>query len=115
MVDFEEIEFDVTKHGFPTFEEFRRNPDRWREQPEGVFATVEKAGNLFKGYIRRIKYELEGYRFETLHEVQRAARNMGYRDSDLTFQPEMVEAIAGKCDVIVRFVSKASAKRRENW
>lgn len=111
----DDVEVDPTKFGFPSFEEFRKNPDKWRENPEGVFATIEKGTTIYKDYIRSHKYEVYHYRCDTLEEAQSVTRSMGFKDSELTWKANMQDLGGQKCDLLVRIMSKEDARRREVW
>ena len=102
-------------YGFCTFEEFRKNKDKWRANPEAGLVSVENAGTLFKGRIRKVKYELEGYPCDSLEAVQAQAKVMGFMDKDLVSFPVPHNHLAGKFDILVRFFHKDTVKKRESF
>jgi len=103
------------RYGFCTFDEFRRNKAKWRANPEQQLVSVEQAGSLFKGQIRKIKHELEGYPCDSLEAVQAQARSMGFRDQDLVYYPVPHNHLAGKFDILVRWFHKSTVRKRQEW
>ena len=113
----DEIDFikNPDKYGFCTFEQFRKNPSKWRARPEQALESIEGAGTLYKSQIRKMTYELEGYRCDTLEDVQSQAGQMGFRDQDLVFFPVRHNHLAGKFDMLVRIFHKNTVKQRGAW
>lgn len=103
------------KYGFVSFEQYRKEKSKWRPNAEQALESVDRAGTLFKGKIREIKYELEGYPCETLEAVQSQARAMGFAEKDLLFFPVPHNHLAGKFDILVRFFHKDTVRKREDW
>lgn len=103
------------RYGFCTFEQFRKNKTKWSSNPEQTLEVIAGAGTMFKGQIRKIRYELEGYACETLESVQSTARQMGFRDQDLTFFPVPYNHLAGKFDLLVRVFHKSTVDKRAEW
>ena len=110
---------DFAKHpdryGFCTFEQFRKNKSKWQANPEQTLEVIAGAGTMFKGQIRKITYELEGYPCATLESVQSTARSMGYRDQDIVFYPVPHNHLGGKFDLLVRIFHKNTVSRRGDW
>lgn len=102
------------KFGWVTFNEFKKNPEKWIGRKDDVLASADKGSHTLKS-IRKHIYEVEGYRCKGLEEVQKTAECMGIDLNDLEMKPDMIQAGAGKFDVIVRFVSKQTKERRESW
>jgi hypothetical protein len=106
---------DPTKYGFCTFEEFRKNKDKWRPNPEQALASIEQGGTLFKGRIRKMKFEFEGYPCDSVEGVQNLSKQMGFQDKDIVFYPVAHNHLAGKFDLLVRCFNKATVKQRQEW
>lgn len=103
------------QHGFCTFEQFRKNPDKWRENPEQSLASIEDGGTMFKDRIRKMKYEFEGYACESVEGVQNLSRQMGFLDKDIVYYPVPHNHLAGKFDLLIRCFNKATVKGRSQW
>jgi hypothetical protein len=101
--------------GFCTFDQFRKNKSKWQKNPEQGLASVENAGTMFKGQIRKIKHELEGYACDSLEKVQSTARVMGFADKDLVYYPVPFNHYAGKFDILVRWFHKSTVQQRQTW
>jgi hypothetical protein len=112
-----ETEFlkDPSRYGFCSFEEFRRDKEKWRRRPEQTLESIDGAGTLFKDRIRKVRYELEGYACDSVESVQAQARQMGYSDRDLVFFPVRHNNFGEKFDILVRIFHKDTVKSREGW
>lgn len=67
--------------GFPTFEEFCRNPDRYRTKKDWVLGAIDEAGHSHRHLLKSHKdatYEILGRTVKTLEEVERIANGEGY-------------------------------------
>ena len=101
--------------GLPTFDQFRRNPEKYMGRDDDRLAEVSRGGEHIRGIVQRHVYEIEGYRCKTLEEVERIAANQGIPLRELDYRPEVVPNTAGKCDILVRFVNKNTRAKRKDW
>lgn len=106
---------DLTAWGAPTFEEFCRNPEKWRGREDDSLASADVGSQTLKGMVKKHIYEIEGYRCKSLEEVERVARNQGIPIRELDYRPELIPIGAGKCDILVKFVSKQEREKRATW
>lgn len=105
-MELDDILKDPKKFGLPTFDEFKKNPEKYL--PHGdVFAQVDEAGRALKPYLKKVIYEIEGYRCKTLEEVERVARSQGIPIADLDYRAVAVPQSSYTCDVLVRFLPKS--------
>lgn len=102
----------LAKMGAPTFEEFKRHRERYMGRDDDVLSSVDSAGTMIKGYLKRVVYELEGYRCKSLEEVERVAASQGIPLSQLEYRAVCVPQSSYTCDVLVKFMSKAEYQRR---
>ena len=101
--DFQEV---CKKMGAPTFEQFCKNPDKYRKITQSVnevLGGVDKSSQIFKELISKQVYEIRGFRVKTLEEVERIANDHNIPLDKYT--AEIEPQGGGKCDVVVRFVS----------
>jgi hypothetical protein len=100
------------KFGAPTFEEFKRNPEKYvgKSGHHDTFASIDRGSKNLARYVKRHKYELLGYRTEKLEEIERIASENNITLKDFT--AECVPLGGGKCDILVRFVSPEGKYRR---
>lgn len=112
---FEELRSDPTRWGFCSFDDFRKNPDKWRPDPLQLFKSVEEAGHHYKKWVKKFKYEIEGYSCDTLEKVQSIARQMGYREQDLTIRVLIDPLGGGIVNMVVKFFHKDTLAKRGGW
>lgn len=99
----EELMADPKKYGFPTFDEFAKNPDKYRRSVDEVLAAASNGSLTIRNFVRRHIYEIAGYRAHSLEEVESIAKNEGLEIQNLEMQPQVIPIGAGKCDILVRF------------
>jgi hypothetical protein len=113
--DADELFDDPTAFGLPTIEEFIKNQDKWVGRDDDGFSQVDKGGDLINKYTQRHRYEIEGYSCKTLEEVEKVARSQGINIKDLDYRPQVMPQGAGKCDLLIKFVSKSDRLKRNKW
>lgn len=110
---------DLKSMGVPSFEEFEKDPDKYRKKFYGseddTLAWDDKGSTILKGKVKKHHYEVEGYKCKNLEEVQRVAHNMGYKMSDLKAIRELVPHAGGWCDIRVKYLSPETYNRRNRW
>lgn len=111
----EEFSANPEKFGFPTFDRWEKEREKFISRDDDILASADKGSELLSRSVKRHVYELEGYRCKNLEEVERVAREQGINLKGLDYRPQLVQAGAGKYDVIVRFVSKDQRDQREKW
>lgn len=73
---------------FPTFAQFKLNPDRWRENQNEIFDCIEDLSVGFKDRVHSVKYFWRGkYECKSLGKVFDIARGEGLKGSDLEMEP----------------------------
>ena len=109
MLEFDEFFANPAKLGLPTFDEYKRNPQYYREKMIGRdddnFATIDKADTRVKPLIRKQKYFLDGMECKSLEDVERIAKMEGTPINQLTWKPELIPHAGGSCDVHINFKS----------
>lgn len=111
----QELEESPEKFGMPTFEEFRRNKERYMGRYDDEVASVD-AGDKATGAIQ--KYYLSDvsghYRCETLEYAERIALDMGLNlHQDFKIDPQYKDDDGIYIEVTFR--SKRSLARRDSW
>lgn len=101
--------------GMPTFDEFSKNREKYMGRDDDRLMEVERGSQSMRRNVSRHIYEIEGYRCRSLEEVERIAKEMGINLRELDYRPQVQQASAGKVDLLVRFVSKATREKRKNW
>lgn len=104
--DVDDIIDNPQKYGLPTFQEFAKNPSKWKQGVEELFETVDRGSTQLKPLIRKHEYRILGYKCKTLEEVQRIMNAEGIKLEDCDIKGDLKEESAGKLKVIVDFVPK---------
>lgn len=93
------------KIGFPSFDEFRKNPDYWRSRiklaEDHLFQSVDKGSSLFRNIARHqyIYETFEGVKYDcggSLEKVEGIMYDEGLTRADLEIRPEMREDTSHK-------------------
>ena len=107
---------DPTSYGAPTFAEFKRDKEKYLGKRDDGFDQVDKGSGRLGKIAKKYKYEIEGRQCKTLEEVEKIAHcELGIDIDALEYRPELIPLGGGKCDVLVKFVSKAERERRQTW
>lgn len=112
---------DPHRFGFVTFDEFKRNPDRWRKRKDRAFASVDRGSKLLGNRVARQTYEVfdgsgVGYKCRSLEDCEQTASYMGYSIDQLVMKPEIVPlGYNGQCELHIRWFPVELAARRESW
>lgn len=102
-------------YGLPTFEEFSKNHEKYMGRDDDAFGQVDQGSKQLNKHVQRHVYEIEGYRCKSLEEVERVAASQGIRVNELDYKPQLMPLGGGKCDILVKFVSKAEREKRDLW
>lgn len=100
----QEIALDPKKFGAPTFEEFKKNREKYVGGPvrgSETLGIVDKGTSMLAKYVKRHKYEIAGRRVDTLEEVERIAHD--YNIPIEKFTAECLPLGGGKCDFLIKF------------
>jgi len=98
-----------------SFEEFVKNRDKYIGRDDEAFGWIDKGSTQLGRYVRNQIYEIEGYRCDSLERVDEIASRMGYTRKELECRPEIIPLSGHKCDILCRFFSKETIKKREAW
>jgi hypothetical protein len=103
---------DPKSFGAPTFEEYAKNPERWRKAADDIFAQVDLGSVLgLNKVVEKYRFKILNYKCDTLEEVEKVCKNEGWDIRKLEIHPEIVPLGGGKCDIEVTF--KQSKKDME--
>jgi hypothetical protein len=111
----EEIDLDTfCKMGFPTFDEFRKNPDKWRKDAEELFGSVEGSHQdpFERKRLHKQKYMWrDQYKCDSIEQLQRIAASEGYPNAqDLEICPikMLIDGTnkRGRTELVVQFWPK---------
>jgi len=97
--------------GAPTFDEFRKNRDKYLT--DDVLARADAGSTLLRP--KRHIYEIEGHRTRKLEEVERIAGDYGIPIRELDYRPEIVPQAGHDYDILVKLVPKHIRDKRNEW
>lgn len=102
----------IAEGSFPSFDEFRKNPDKYRERPEALFESIEMSmisdrKNLYKQKI----YWRDGKESFSLGKLERVLKEQGYTVDQVDLIPfRSVNSIGGKDEIFVRVYPKSEMR-----
>lgn len=114
--DIADIAANPNKYGAPTFEQFKSNRDKYLGRDDDTFNAIDKGSSNLAGSVRKHEYEIEGYRCKSLEEIERvASEQLGINIKQLDYRPELIPQGGGKCNVLIKFISKGDREKRDQW
>lgn len=113
--DFENCLQQLVREGsFPSFDEFSKNPDKWREHPEEILATIERSmqGNR-KDLAKQKHYWRYGKEHFSLGKLARVCAENGYKLSEVDMIPfrSTNTSGTGKDEIFVRVFPKTELQK----
>lgn len=114
-IDVNDILADPHQFGMPTFDEFKKNPEKWLGRDDELLSSADVGCDRIKNVVKRHIYEIEGYRTRKLEEVERIAESQGIPLKQLDYRPQIIPLGGGYCDILVKFVSKRERQKRSHW
>lgn len=94
--------------GFPTFDQFRKNPDKWRKGTNEVLEAADQSSVTFKSSVKRQVYMWRNkYTCKTLEQLETICKSEGYSPKDLQMRP-IVKPIngtsnQGQVEIVIQF------------
>ncbi len=110
-----EFEKDPSKFGFCSFEDFRKNKDKWTPKKDQIFEVIDNGSQAYKLKVRKYIYFYEHYKCDSLEQVQRHFDGQGLGSNDIVFLPRFITNEHGGNDCEVRVFSKEALKKRMGW
>ena len=114
--DFEDLIINPARFGAPTFEEFIRNPDRYRNDSELIFSTADEGSRLLKK-MTETQYYYYNWQYKTkkLEEIHKIILNEGYTLDDMDVEPQVQDGkMQGKIIVHVNYVLKKDIRDKKS-
>lgn len=77
----------IRSSGFPTFDEYIKNPDKYRKSNEDIFAVIERGPETLRNATKG-KHVLKvlGKRVSSIGQMIRVAKDMGFDLKKMTFE-----------------------------
>ena len=114
-IELADVENDPHRFGLPTFAEFCSRPDyyreKWRGREDSILISTSKGSENLNKHIAKHEYRIDGYKCKNEEEVERIAKEQGYKLSELTYAVELepMEGNNGKLKAVVEFYLKTQA------
>jgi hypothetical protein len=107
----------LEKHGFPTFDQFLKNPEKYLGHSEEILSSADVGSHLLRqsNLVRKHKYEIMGYRVSTLTEVQKIMKDHGINPRTVDLRPQIQPLGGGQCDILVKFTTREEREHRAGW
>jgi len=88
-ISLEDILAFLIPRGFPTFDEFRRNPDKYRTRPEEILEHADGSTDIFRKALLTQKYFWRDQVDcgKSLEKIERICKEEGFSLMDLEMQP----------------------------
>lgn len=107
----EEIMLDPHRYGMPTFDEFRKDPDKYRISRDDLLARADNSSTSdLRKFIRKQVYIWDNkHVVDSLEQLERICKEEGFEQHDLDMRPQIIPCSGvdkGKCDVAIVFVPK---------
>jgi hypothetical protein len=115
-MEIDDIQRNPENYGLPTFENFSKNVGKYLGTDEDIFASIDNGSQMgLRGRLNKVSYEVEGHRSNSLERIYSVIRDYGIPFKDLDYQPQIIPCGGGKCDVLVKFLSKHDRSKRAAW
>jgi hypothetical protein len=73
--------------GFPTFDEFQKNPDKWRQNPEEIFESISTSSLAIKDLIKTQRlWWRDQYKVKSEEQLEKICREEGYTGNDIELE-----------------------------
>lgn len=105
------VDWLVKNSNFPTFEDFCKDPDRWRNRKDSIFESADQSSQTFKKQVKSHRYSWKDqYLCESLEQIERIAKEEGFTPFDLEMSPHVKPMYGtdqkGKVEIIIQFWPK---------
>lgn len=111
----EDILKDPEAFGAPTFEQFKKNREKYMGRDDETLALVDRGSHNLKRVVDKYTYEIEGFRCDTLEKVEQIAADYGIALRELDYRPELIPQGGGKAKMLIKFISKEDREKRALW
>lgn len=101
----------LTSVGFPTFDEYAKNPDSFKETWDESFSSIEEGPQLLRELTKgKHVLSVAGKRVSSIGQMMRVAKDMGFRLDMMTYKVNLENVGAGQYVHHVNLVPKEISK-----
>lgn len=110
-----DLKWLIANTGFPTFDEFRKNPDAFRTRADELFVSADGSSKVFRDQVKSHRYMWKDEHLCTsLEQAETIAKNEGYEISDLEMIPtkRFINGTSqdGQVEIVIQFWPKVLVK-----
>lgn len=103
-IELDEVLPQLIKAGFPTFDEFKKNPDLYRKGREELLESADKSSQVFRDAVHKQNYMWrDAYTCRTLEELERVCKSEGFEVNDCQMRPIVKSTSKGRVNITVQF------------
>jgi hypothetical protein len=107
----------IENTSFPTFETFKKDPDKWRGHVTELFDSVDNSTQIFKKQLVKQRYMwMDQYKCDSLEHLETIVKNEGYNISELEMEPVAMPihgtSTHNEIEIVIRFWPKEIMKLR---
>lgn len=120
-MEIKDLEQNPNKFGFPTFEQFAKNPEHFKNKFLGTETQALESvsngssNNALRQATKETVYEILHYRTKKLEDVERIARDNGIDLRAMKYRAVINNMGGHMGQVVVKFMSQADYERRQSW
>lgn len=105
-MDMDDLLRDPKKYGLPTFDEYCKNPDAYRNSVERLMKEVEQGLSGFQGGLGDRTYFVSHYKCNSITKAMEIMRELGWDPKRLDMKIDPDKGTAGRVNFKVTFYQK---------
>lgn len=91
----------LERAGFPSFDEFAKNPDKYRKRSDELFVAMDNGSQTeLRKEIRGEKYIFDGYKVDTIEQLERILFEEDLKEADIVWKPALRVDHTGRKEVV---------------
>lgn len=91
----------LERAGFPSFDEFAKNPDKYRKRSDELFVAMDNGSQTeLRKEIRGEKYIFDGYKVDTIEQLERILFEEDLKEADVVWRPVLYADHTGRKEVV---------------
>lgn len=120
-MEIKQLEQNPNQYGFPTFEQFAKNPKHYQDKFLGTetqaFESVANGSSnaALRNSTKETVYEILHYRTKKLEEVERIAIDNGINLRSMKYRAVINNMGGHFGQVVVKFMSQEDYEKRQSW
>ena len=100
-VTVEDIIRDPNAYGMPSFDQFRKDPDKFRDSEGARMGRLDQGSRVFNNLVEKQTYKYKKWETTSLEEFQRVLKNEGKDFMNMKLCPQVIPTKGGKCEIVI--------------